>query len=218
MISLFELVDEMPVLSTEARLIKEFNFLLSRDTSENKSVSSNELAFVYYTCDVLSFIVSEYPEEEQYKEAKKLLGFPPEWIPDEKIEIARIKYKEIQETASIVLLNSLRSTLYTANGVVKVLEKTIKDFIETVSSDNTFIGEDTDPASILKREEATQLRLNNAVKNLNTLISTAEKIPRTIAVVSEMEEKVKKERENEEVKKKKNPVSDFEDPTFLGIG
>lgn len=207
MIKLFNVVDGVPEVSAESRMIIEFRAIIDRaKTREQKEIAEKELAFVYYTTDVLSYIVSEHSKVDRDSEARKTVGLPDTWSADKIVKEACQRYEKIQMTASITLLNDLRSTLYTASGLVRILEKKIQSYI-TKQEQRI---EDDEP---LTDEE--DKKLETAIKNLKNLMSIAKDIPQSIESASKLEERVKKEIENEKQKKSGKEISDFENPDYL---
>lgn len=158
---LFNIEDELPTVSSEARLIKEFNVIITRDRgskgdvqARKKKQACKELAFVYYISDHKSPYLL-YPEHEREKRIIRDLDLQDGWKVDEEIKNAIDKYKELTETLSVRILESSRGAaikliqyldnvdyaakdgkgnlVYKANDVVKVISQT-SDLISGLES------------------------------------------------------------------------------------
>ena len=109
----FEIRNSQPVITTEAYLT--FDFLLQRDESEKKERFFSELEFVYFFCDYKSYYLSYSPEERQAKIIEDYIKIPG-WKPDALVERACQKYRELQKTQSLGLLEDARFALEKIRG------------------------------------------------------------------------------------------------------
>tara|TARA_R100001086_G_C11808541_1_gene250867 strand:+ start:455 stop:1063 length:609 start_codon:yes stop_codon:yes gene_type:complete len=99
--------DGLPVFSPEARMIVEFNRILMRDGSKEgdkngrkKEIATKELAFVHFWC-IFDSRYSMYDSDEQKMERiRDDVGLDSEWRPDELIEAAIYKYRDLIRTKS----------------------------------------------------------------------------------------------------------------------
>ena len=117
---LFDLRDFKVTISPRALLIPEFRTLWDRDNSKDKDKALQELAYVYYLSDfkspyllsldisiVADTVAKDFMRDEKYE-------------PDEEVKEAIEKYKELQITPSMRLLNA---SLTTVNRLTDYLEE-----------------------------------------------------------------------------------------------
>ena len=117
---LFDLRDFKVTISPRALLIPEFRTLWDRDKSKDKDKALQELAYVYYLSDfkspyllsldmsiVSDTVAKDFMKDESYK-------------PDQEVEEAISKYKELQITPSMRLLTA---SLTTVNRLTDYLEE-----------------------------------------------------------------------------------------------
>lgn len=98
--------DYIGVPSPEASHIPEFNRIIERDDSENKTVASKELAFIYFMIDWESDY-AHLSEDRRYDEVRTDL-FDEDWHPDEAVEEAMDKYRHLYVNDYIEMLESAR--------------------------------------------------------------------------------------------------------------
>ena len=116
--NLFEIIDEMPVPSAEARMIKEFNAILNKN--KDKNIALKELAFIYFFCGFDSrFVTYDDPVEKQEKIAI-VVGLSEDWKPDIKVQDAIRRYQDLMNTESMRLVVKQREAI-----------KKLEDFIDT---------------------------------------------------------------------------------------
>lgn len=87
-------------------MIKEFKVIWNRDRSTKKDKALTELAYVYHSCDYLS-IYRNYHIDTRDTKIKLDIFNDREWKPDVKIVDAIAKYKTLQTTLSMQLLNDV---------------------------------------------------------------------------------------------------------------
>jgi hypothetical protein len=115
----FELSNNQPRVTTEA--ILTFDELFKRDTSEKKERFFAEMEFVYFSTDYRSYYLSYQPEERQAKIIEDYIKIPG-WKPDVVVERAIQKYKELQKTQSLGLLEDARYALEKIRGYYRGID------------------------------------------------------------------------------------------------
>jgi hypothetical protein len=117
---LFDLRDFKVTISPRALLIPEFKTLWDRDKSKDKDKALQELAYVYYLSDFKSpYLLSLDLSLVAHTVAKDFMR-DEEYKPDEKINEAIVKYKDLQITPSMRLLSA---SLTTVNRLTDYLEE-----------------------------------------------------------------------------------------------
>ncbi len=195
----------------ELRLIPEFKEILVRDKVKKgsttftieKALAYKEFKYIYFMCDYKSPYVN-YPDIERSRASIKDSDLEPRYVPDDDVIRAMIKYKELQETPSIKILNSLQRGLMLSSSVIDNICGTIEYQLEDIkklksqlSSDSiTLQGEDK-LSLMIKTSEYTK----SLVDNLNILQGLGDKVPKTLKNVEELSEKIRTETEGEGVVK-----------------
>ena len=87
-------------------MIKEFKKLWTRDRTQKKDRALKELAYVYHTTDYQSIYRNYHIDT---REAKIILDIfdDRQWRPDSEVNAAINKYRELQTTISMELLNDV---------------------------------------------------------------------------------------------------------------
>lgn len=101
--SLFQLKNHELFISPEALAIDAFSAIWKRDKSKDKNKAYKELAFVFYMEDYRT-VYNQYIGKEREEIIKTDLKLPKEWEPDEKVKLALDKYRELNTTMSMELL------------------------------------------------------------------------------------------------------------------
>jgi hypothetical protein len=123
---LITLEDEMPIFSSEARTIIEFNRILMRDEDRKKKFALKELAFVYFYCSYDNRFELYDTENDRVEAIKASVDLPKDWVIDSIIQDAIKKYSYMMETESMGLVNETRKAI-----------KKLKQFIENVDLEST---------------------------------------------------------------------------------
>lgn len=192
----------------EIRLIPEFKELLVRDKGKggndrgSKTICYKEFKYIYFVADYKSPYV-DYPDKEREKYSREDAGLENDWKVDSAIRLAIDKYKKLQETPSIRILNSLQRGLMLSSQVVDNVCNDIQYLLDESKSDlvNLQGSEETDPiklkelkkAAILKQMEYSQA----LVSNLTTLQELGAKVPKTLLGIENLAERVRKETEGD---------------------
>ena len=208
---LVTLQDEFPIFNPETRLIKDFNYLITRDKGSKgdndgrkKKLATKELAFVHFMAYYNSEFLLSYEASERLPALKKHLDMPDGWKPDEAIERAVISYKELTYTPSMDSLVEVRESLFSANKIIKVLRRQLE----------TVLGElDLDIGKLLSNDDEKknyEIKLDKANSLYDRIIKIADKMPATLETINKLEERVKKEMQQTYKGKGKVEVNEFE--------
>jgi len=165
-------------------MIPEFAILIRRDKTPDKKRSFQELAYIYFVTDYKSPYVI-YPKDERIQRVKRELGFSPDWTPDKAVMDAERKYDELQRTPSISTLIAIRESLMTSTKVIETLRSRIEDRLIKFNTPSETDGGDSDIEEI-----------NQIVQSVSSLLVLADKLPKAIGTLEDLEEKVKTEQSN----------------------
>ena len=87
-------------------MIKEFKAIWNRDRSTSKDKALKELAYVYHSVDYQS-IYRNYHIDTRDSKIKLDIFDDRQWNPDNKVNAALNKYRDLQTTLSMELLNDV---------------------------------------------------------------------------------------------------------------
>jgi hypothetical protein len=186
------------IISPECKLIPEFKALIARDKDKEKRVSFQEMSFVYFVTDYKSPYCI-YPKEERVARVKRELGLDADWKPDNLVNAACEKYNELQRTPSISSLVAIRESLLTSTRVIETLRSRIDESLTNYQDP----PEDGEQNSL---EDITEI-----VTAVSSLLVLADKLPKAINTIEDLEEKVKKEQSNEKKIRGGGNINQFED-------
>lgn len=159
---LFKLVDNLPVPSEEALLIKEFKKLITRDRTRDKSLGLKELGFVYYYCSFDTRFDAYRTEEERVEAIKTVLGLKEDWEIDSDLKLALERFSDMMITESLVLVQKMK------NGIKKM-----EDFIDDL--DLTERNKSENYVFSAKDLQAVIKEMPNTIRALNEAKSIVEK-------------------------------------------
>ena len=109
---LLDLKNSKVIISPEALMIPEFKSLWEKDESEDKEEALKELSYVYFTCDYKSpYLTSMGKDRVRLAVAKDFMK-DSHYKPGLDIEEAIEKYKDLQVTPSMRLLEASIRTVY----------------------------------------------------------------------------------------------------------
>ncbi len=178
----------------EIRLIPEFKELLIRDKGKNgndrssKSTCYKEFKYIYFVADYKSPYV-DYPDKD--------------WKVDNSIKLAIDKYKFLQETPSIKILNSLQRGLMLSSNVVDNVCNNIQYLLDEIENDLLDLKgtKEEDPIKLRELKKVAVLKqmeyTNALVANLSTIQELGVKVPKTLLSIEDLAQKVKKEIEGD---------------------
>lgn len=109
---LFDLKDRNVIVSPEALLIPEFKDIWKRDKTKDKLKAMRELSYVYFVCDYKSPYRSSFTLNRLEAMVSKDFMKDEKYTPDSKISAAIEKYKELQRTPSMLLLDASLQTVH----------------------------------------------------------------------------------------------------------
>lgn len=155
--NLLELRNNILTISPEALLISEFKTIWERDKSKGKEKALQELAYIYHSTDFQSIYRNFHSSTKDSKIKSDIFG-DREWKPDMNIIQAQIKYKELQTTLSMELLNDAEAGL-----------DKLRDYFRNVNFD------DDDEGKSAKNFIANLKQLGDLVKGMKSLREEVEK-------------------------------------------
>jgi hypothetical protein len=91
-------------ISPEALMIKEFKRIWTRDRSQKKEKALKELAYIYHTVDYLSLYRSYHVDTRDVRIKEEVFS-DTKWVPDKEVLAGIERYKALQTTLSMQLLN-----------------------------------------------------------------------------------------------------------------
>jgi hypothetical protein len=164
-------------ISPEALVIKEFKKIWNRDRSNKKDKALKELAYVYHTTDYQS-IYRNYHVDTREAKIKLDIFDDRQWTPDSAINEAVNKYKELQTTLSMQLLEDVEIGLTQLRNYFRDFEPDdddngtqAKNFIANVKS----MGELVKGLKILREE--VEKELTDSMQLRGGSIITARELP-----------------------------------------
>lgn len=92
-------------------LIKEYKTLWDKDKSKNKSQVLKDFAYIYFKNDLKSPYRRRFSEEELEIEVIRDLELGDKWKPSKEIMNAEEKYKELQQTKSLKVLQAAEKAM-----------------------------------------------------------------------------------------------------------
>lgn len=114
-------------IDPEVYMVKEFNAILKRDKSKDKTLAFAELTYVWFYCDCRSDFTQITDLEEREKEIiSSLDGIPKGWKPDTLVLAAVEKYMSFRTVAE-VLLDDAKETVNNMSRFVKEASKNLFD-------------------------------------------------------------------------------------------
>lgn len=200
---LITIEDDMPVFNPEARTIKEFLYLLTRDKSSKgdadgrkKRLATKELAFVHFMGHHNSEFVLTYEESEREEKIKKFIDLPNDWKPDAAVKAAIVVYQEMMETPSVIALRETREALFSATRLTSMFRRRLENKIMVLEQDIDTANESGE--------------LDKALTDYNKIIEIAKNIPNQLAAIKILEESVLKETQLGKKGKANRVVNDWQ--------
>lgn len=156
--------------------IKEFRKIVSKDKTKNKTKAKTEIAFVWFYADYKSDFSNEIDEDKKIREIIEILDLPKNWTKDKDVDAAINRYKELTKTPSTILLEQTKKTI-----------TKLSIFLENIDFDK--LDKNGKPIYDMKK-----------------VVETTTQIPKLIATLREIEERVREEQENieKEIRGNKN--------------
>lgn len=203
-INFFEIQNELPVLTAEARTIREFRAIIVRDKGtklvrgdadgREKRFAIKELAYIYWSCDWRSIFLRNYSEEQRHKKIVDRLELPEDWKPDKIVDDAMTYYIWEQDTASLKALQDTEAGLFSAQRLIGLIRRKMDKRIGEIEADEDIL--ETQPEMVDK-----------LYTDYQRLIKMSSDLPNQIKAITSMQETVKKEMAEEGKGRKGKSVS-----------
>jgi hypothetical protein len=200
---LFVLVNGVPELSIEAKLIKPYNTLIKRDKGSEgdadgrkKLLATKEIAFVVWYSNLKSVYNRNYEPSARIAELKKGLKLPDDWKIDDCIRDAMKEYAKTQVTPSSVMLTSTRNAIYEARNLIEILDTRLKALMKKVK-ETMLLENVTDDYE--KELDALIIR---AMTYIESLLKYSKQITDMLSTLDTLEKKYVKEMEESRGKNK----------------
>lgn len=203
MSEMFNVDKDMNVtISPEMRLIPEFKELIIRDKGSpgdadgrKKLIAMKELAYIWHTCKHNGPYSNFSDKEKHLRLARDCFG-SEEWVPDEKVTAALDRWRDSQQTVSMKILASLKTSLYSTYELVNIIHGSLQKRIEKKEYEGVVTDKKGTPISGLKV----------ITEELMALLDIATGIPKIIDSIETLEEKIKKEESGKSARNKGNIV------------
>jgi hypothetical protein len=124
---LFDLKDRKVTFSPQALLIPELKVIWDADKTKDKSKAVTKLSYIYFLCDYKSPYVLSVPPESLGTVVGRDFMKDEDYEPDAKVLIAIEKYKELQKTPSMGLLEASTITIHKLSSYLRSVDLTERD-------------------------------------------------------------------------------------------
>lgn len=168
----FELINGLPTVTIEA--ILTFQYIYDRDTSKDKHRFYQEMEYIYFMCHYKSYYLA-YPEEERQGIIIKDYIKIKDWQPDNLVSKAIKKFKELQKTESLGLLQDAKYAIEQMRGYWRNVDFEEKDSRGALVYNPTVVSKSiADAAKMIETIEKLQdkvekeMELNTSVKGKST--------------------------------------------------
>lgn len=108
---LFNIQNNIVQINPDSLALPQMRAIWDRDKNKNKETAYQELSYVYFLADYKS-PYNVYPDDIRPLEIQKDFIRNDKWKPDNLVLEAVLKYKEMQETPAIKLLNAARAGVH----------------------------------------------------------------------------------------------------------
>jgi hypothetical protein len=127
MIEVLQLEDDVRAYPHPAcRDIEEFRVLIERDDTDHSREAARELAYVYHMCDPKSPYADQERNLRKEQVGADLFG-DKEYSPEEEVEAAMDKYRALNITESMQLLESARESVHSLREYFEQADFTQRD-------------------------------------------------------------------------------------------
>lgn len=178
--------------------IKEFKKILNRDKGSKGDVDGRrklqairEFTFIYHYCDYGSKF-GNFSEDDKIKQCISNADLPEDfnYTKDEDIIVAINKYKQLQETPALKVLNEAKEGLHSAHKVIRKIRLHLEtelanidlskiDEIEEIDEDNKKTKKEADPITKITKALKNLMEVTNliqpAMENVDTLTEKVKK-------------------------------------------
>jgi hypothetical protein len=179
-------------IDPQAAQIVEFKKIIDRDKTKDKTAAIQDLSIIYMYADYKS-PYAIYPKEERITKVSKAFGKPASWKPDAALSKAMEVYEQLQVTPSMASLNAIKNSLTTSTMLIERLQGKVKFILDS--------GADA----------AIDADMGEAISTVTSLLTLADKLPKAIKNIEDLEEKVKKEQSAEQKLRGGGSVGMFEE-------
>lgn len=124
---LLDLKNSSVVVSPEALMVPEFKDIWEGDESESKEKALKELAYIYFTCDYKSPYLRSMGRDKVRLVVAKDFMKDSAYKPGPKIEKAIEKYKDLQTTPSMRLLEASIRTIHNLTNYLETVDLQERD-------------------------------------------------------------------------------------------
>lgn len=179
--------------------IKEFRKILSRDRGskgdmdgKRKLQATKEFTFIFHFCDYASKF-DNYSEVDKLAQCIANAELPQDFDfkKDEDLVLAMSRYKSMQESAALKLLNEAKEGLHSAHKVIRKVRTHLETQLEKIDLDELNIEEEVEQEDGKKKKLASPI--SKITTALTELIKLTNLVGPALTAIREMEEEVKKE-------------------------
>jgi len=124
---LFDLKERTVIVSPEALLVPEFEKLWKKDKTKDKGVAIRQLSFIYFVCDYRSPYRSAHTINKLESIVGKDFMKDENYAPDPDMRVAMEKYRELQRTPSMSLLDAAKRTVHNLTDYLESVDLTERD-------------------------------------------------------------------------------------------
>lgn len=138
----------------------------------------------------------QYGDKDRHKKLAKELGFEDGWKPEKDEELqAGIKafLEVVVNTTSVKALVSIRESLVTSTSLIDVLTDNINKLVEKINGFEIESAEDAQSIDAL---------ISQGISYVERLLKLGQALPKTIATITELEEKIRVEQAVDQTKNK----------------
>lgn len=191
----------------ETLLIPEFKAVVRRikkckedSDGRDKVIAKKELAFIYHMASSEGPYFSYEPKERQQRLANDLFN-DHTWKPDNEVLAAIDKFKELDQTPASKTINTIVNALHKSNKIIDILINEIENNLE----------EEKYKQGITNKQGQTTTGVEIMLGDLQSLLKTANEIPKSIDVFEKLQDKILREKQAVASRTKANAeVSEFE--------
>jgi len=124
---LFDLKDRKITFSPQALEIPELKVIWDTDKTKDKSKAVTKLSYIYFLCDFKSPYVLSVPPESLKSTVGRDFMKDEDYEPDVKMILAIKKYRELQRTPSMGLLEASTTTIHKLSSYLRSVDLTERD-------------------------------------------------------------------------------------------
>lgn len=181
--------------------IKEFKKILSRDRGskgdndgKKKLFATKEFTFIYHYCDYASKF-DNYAEDDKLKECLLNAELPVDldYKKDEDLLAAIIRYKSMQDSATLKLLNEAKEGLHSTHKLIRKIRIALESQIEATDFAEFLTQEKETTDETKSNSKKIDDPITKMIKAYKGLIEITNSVGPVLRNIKELEEDVKKE-------------------------